>query len=130
MLRLSSDRNELNIVADQFGGPTSAKSIAKTLVHLIDVYQKDNNLKWGTYHYCGKEQTSWCDFAKEIFKQAKAAQLIKKDMRVNAISTAEYPTLAKRPENSMLDCSKIKNTFGIEMPNWRVELKQVLSELN
>lgn len=130
MLRLGIDRDELNVVADQFGGPTSAKSIAKTLIHLINIYRKDNNLKWGTYHFCGKEKTSWYNFAKEIFKQAKAIKLIKRDMRINAISTSEYPTLAKRPENSMLDCSKIKNTFGIDMPDWRIELKKVLSELN
>ena len=130
MLRLGSDREELNVVADQFGGPTSAKSIAKTLIHLVESYQQDKNLEWGTYHYCGKEKTNWCDFAIEIFKQANNIGLLQKDMQVNAISTAEYPTLAKRPENSMLDCSKIKNTFEIDMPDWRVELKQVLSELH
>lgn len=130
MIRLAKDRDELNIVADQFGGPTSAKSIAKTLVHLVDVYQKENTLEWGTYHFCGQAKTSWYLFAKEIFKQAKASKLIDKDVLVNAISTDEFPTLAKRPENSMLDCSKIKQTFGIDMPEWHVELKQVLSELN
>ena len=130
MLRLGSDRDELNVVADQFGGPTSAKSIAKTLIHLVEIYQKDNNLKWGTYHYCGTEKTNWCDFAKEIFKQANSIGLLKKDMQVNAISTEQYPTIATRPENSMLDCSKIKKIFGIDMPDWRIELKQVLSKLN
>jgi dTDP-4-dehydrorhamnose reductase len=126
MLRLAQDRTELNVVADQFGGPTPAKNIAETLITLVKQYQKENTLEWGTYHYCGTEKTNWCDFAKEIFKQAKEKGLIDKEIKVNAITTAEYPTLAKRPFNSMLDCSKVKNTFGIEMPNWKEALTDVI----
>jgi dTDP-4-dehydrorhamnose reductase len=126
MLRLAQDRNELNVVADQFGGPTPAKNIAETLITLVKQYQKENTLEWGTYHYCGTEKTNWCDFAKEIFKQAKEKGLIDKEIKVNAITTAEYTTPAKRPFNSMLDCSKIKNTFGVEMPSWKEALKDVI----
>lgn len=129
MLRLNQERDELNIVADQFGGPSPAKNIAQTLISLVDIYQKNKNMQWGTYHYCGAEKTNWSDFAKEIFKQAKIKGLIKKQMQVNSITTAEYPTLAKRPQNSMLDCSKLKNTFGIEMPNWHDGLNEVLTKL-
>lgn len=129
MLRLAADRNELNIVADQFGGPTSAKSIAKTLLKLVDIYHEDNNLEWGTYHYCGKGKTSWYNFAKEIFHQANISGVLNKEIQINAIKTAEYPTPAKRPKNSMLDCTKIMNTFGIDTQDWQSELKQVLSEL-
>lgn len=130
MLRLGKDRNELNVVSDQFGGPSPAKNIAETLISLAKQYQQENSLAWGTYHYCGTEKTNWCDFSKEIFKQAKEQGLIKKEIKVNAITTAEYPIPAKRPQNSMLDCAKIKNTFGIEMPNWKKALNQVLIELN
>jgi dTDP-4-dehydrorhamnose reductase len=128
ILRLSQERNELNVVADQFGGPSPAKNIAETLISLARQYQKENTLEWGTYHYCGTEKTNWCEFAKEIFKQAKEQGLIEKEMKVNAITTTEYPTPAKRPVNSMLDCSKIKNTFGIEMPNWKKALKEVVGQ--
>jgi dTDP-4-dehydrorhamnose reductase len=129
MLRLAKDRDELNVVADQFGRPSPAKYIAKTLIALAEQYQKEKMLEWGTYHYCGDEKVSWCGFAEEIFKQAKEQGLIKKEIKVNAITTAEYPTPAKRPKNSMLDCQKIKNTFGIEMPSWKESLNQVLTEL-
>lgn len=129
MLRLSKDKDELNVVADQFGGPSPAKSIAKTLISLVDIYRKDKNLHWGTYHYCGIEKTNWCDFAKEIFKQAREIGLIKKEIQVNPVTTKEYSTLAKRPQNSMLNCSKLKNTFGIEMPDWRDGLNEVLTKL-
>lgn len=129
MLRLGNDRDELNVVADQFGGPSPAKNIAQTLINLVEQYQKNNTLAWGTYHYCGNSKTTWYDFAKEIFKQAFESGLLIKQIKVNPITTAEYPTAAKRPGNSMLDCSKLKKTFGIEMPEWKEALKLVLIEL-
>jgi dTDP-4-dehydrorhamnose reductase len=129
MLRLAKDRDELSVVADQFGMPSPAKDIAKTLIILAEQYQKEKTLEWGTYHYCGDEKVSWCGFAKEILKQAKEQGLIEKDIKVNAITTAEYQDPTKRPANSMLDCEKIKNTFGIEMPSWKESLNQVLTEL-
>ena len=129
MLRLAKDRDELSVVADQFGRPSPAKDIAKTLIILAEQYQKEKTLEWGTYHYCGDEKVSWCGFAKEILKQAKEQGLIEKDIKVNAISTAEYQDPTIRPANSILDCEKIKNTFGIEMPSWKESLNQVLTEL-
>ena len=129
MLRLAKDRDQLSGVADQFGRPSPAKDIAKTLIILAEQYQKEKTLEWGTYHYCGDEKVSWCGFAKEILKQAKEQGLIEKDIKVNAITTAEYQDPTKRPANSMLDCEKIKNTFGIEMPSWKESLNQVLTEL-
>jgi len=129
MLRLGKDRAELNVVADQFGGPSPAKDIAETLINLAEQLQKDNSLVWGTYHYCGNAKASWYDFATEIFKQGFELGLLDKKVKVNPITTAEYPTAAKRPGNSMLDCSGLKTTFGIEMPDWKEALKQVLIEL-
>ena len=129
MLRLAKDRDELSVVADQFGRPSPAKDIAKTLIILAEQYQKEKTLEWGTYHYCGDEKVSWCGFAKEILKQAKEQGLIEKDIKVNAITTAEYQDPTKRPANSMLGCEKIKNTFGVEMPSWKESLNQVLTEL-
>ena len=129
MLRLGKDRDELNVVADQFGGPSPAKNIAETLINLVEQYQKDKTLTWGTYHYCGKSKTTWYDFATEIFKLAFEIGLLDKKVKVNPITTAEYPTPAKRPSNSMLNCTKLKTTFGIDMPEWKDALKKVLTEL-
>ena len=123
------DRDELSVVADQFGRPSPAKDIAKTLIILAEQYQKEKTLEWGTYHYCGDEKVSWCGFAKEILKQSKEQGLIEKAIKVNAITTADYQDPTKRPANSMLDCEKIKNTFGMEMPSWKESLNQVLTEL-
>lgn len=129
MLRLGQDRDELNVVADQFGGPSPAKNIAQTLIKLVEQYQKNNSLAWGTYHYCGKDKTTWYGFATEIFNQAFELGRLKKKIKVNPITTAEYPTAAERPSNSMLDCTKLKTSFGIDMPEWKEGLKQVLLEL-
>ena len=129
MLRLGNERDELNVVADQYGGPSPAKNIAETLIELVSDYQKNKTLKWGTYHYCGNLKTSWYDFSREIFNQAFEMGLLDKKVKVNPITTAEYPTAAKRPENSMLDCSKLKTTFNINMPDWKKALQLVLIEL-
>lgn len=129
MLRLGKDRDELNVVADQFGGPSPAKDIAETLIKLVTRYQKNNDLQWGTYHYCGSPKTTWHEFATEIFKQANEIGLINKKIKVNPIPTTEYPTPAKRPANSMLNCTKILNTYNIDMPDWREALKNILTEL-
>ncbi|MCK4863970.1 MAG: dTDP-4-dehydrorhamnose reductase [Gammaproteobacteria bacterium] len=129
MLRLGNEKDELNVVADQYGGPSPAKNIAETLIDIIGQYQKNKKLEWGTYHYCGYPKTTWHGFAKEIFHQAHEAGLLNKEPKVNPITTAQYPTPAKRPENSMLDCSKLNKTFGIEMPNWHNSLNEVLMDL-
>jgi len=129
MLRLAKDREVLNVVADQYGGPSPAKDISQVIINLVKQYNKTKTLSWGTYHYCGSPKTTWHAFAKEIFKQAYQIGLLDKEIQVNPISTNEYPTAAQRPKNSMLNCSRLNDTFGIEMPNWRVSLKQVLIEL-
>lgn len=130
MLRLGIERDELNIVADQYGGPSPAKDIAQTLIILVKQYQQQNKtLAWGTYHYCGNPKTSWYDFAKEIFNQAYEMGILENKVKVNPITTAEYPTVAKRPANSMLNCEKLETTFQIRMPDWSVALNKVLLEL-
>lgn len=129
MLRLGNERDELNVVADQFGGPTPAKYIADTLISLATLYKKEKKLKWGIYHYCGTTKTTWYDFAKEIFEQANKIELLNKNIQVNPITTTQYPTPAKRPKKSMLDCSRIYDTFGIKMPDWKIALKEVLADL-
>lgn len=122
MLRLGAEREELKVVADQFGGPTPAAAIAAACLKMINAMQDDEN-KGGMYHFSGNPDTNWSEFAKEIMTQANLP------CQITPITTAEYPTPAKRPENSRLNCSKIAADFDISQPDWRSGLTDVLKEL-
>lgn len=121
MLRLAETRDSLNVVDDQIGGPTPAADIAAALLKMAAAMQKGQ--RGGIYHFAGKPDTSWAGFAGEIFRQAG------KDIVVSGIPTCDYPTPAKRPLNSRLDCAKIKKEFDIDAPDWKDGLEQVLSDL-
>lgn len=122
MLNLAKKNKEFGIVGDQFGSPTSAKDIAEAIAKIsIDVLGE--NRKWGTYNFCGSEKINWYDFAVEIFKQKNI------DAKIKKITTKEYPTPAERPKNSMLNCKKIKQYYGIETPNWKESLAKALNNL-
>lgn len=124
MLRLSQTRDELGVVADQFGGPTYAGDIAAALIKIAKaLYNGDQH--YGIYHFAGLPHVNWHQFACEIFRQAKMQALIDKTMRVNAITSDQYPTPAKRPANSKLDCQKIEQTFAIKPSNWQFALNQL-----
>lgn len=126
MLRLAQSRDELGVVADQFGGPTYAGDIANTLIEMAKVlYAGDTH--YGIYHFSGLPHVSWYQFAYQIFKQAKAQNLFSKDMQVNAIISDQYPTPAKRPANSKLDCQKIEQAFGIQPSDWQMALNNLNS---
>lgn len=117
MLKLAQSKDELGIVDDQIGSPTSAQSLAfATLMAL-------QNPQDGLYHMTSAGKTSWCGFARKIFSIAHKLDLIDKIPTVNAISSEQYPTAAKRPTYSVLDCRKIKDTFNITMPNWQTSLQ-------
>ena len=122
MLRLGQERDALSIVSDQRGGPTSAGALAQACLTIADAIV-GNPSKSGTYHFAGSPDTSWADFAREIFAQAEIA------CDVVDIATADYPTPATRPLNSRLDCATTEQEFGIARPDWRVDLSAVLSEL-
>lgn len=127
MLRLGAERDELSIVGDQIGCPTYAQDIAKSIVEIAPkLVLRDNN---GVYNFCGDHQCSWFDFANAIFDEAIANNL-KTPSIINSIETSSYPTPAKRPAFSVLDCSKIKNDFGIPASNWNEGIKKVLSKLS
>lgn len=121
MLRLSESHKTLTIVEDQIGGPTPARGIAAALLTLADALRDGQT--GGTYHYAGSPDTSWAGFAKEIFHQAD------RPVTVTGIPTTDYPTPAKRPLNSKLDCGSILSQFGIERPSWKAELSRILKEL-
>lgn len=129
MLRLGQERDALSIVADQVGGPTSARSIAQALWQISEQYKNTGNSVWGTYHFSGAPTCSWYDFASEIFKQASALQLIKKAPTLSPINTADYPTPAQRPAYSVLDNSKINQQLNIAQSDWKNELSLMLHAL-
>ena len=118
MLRLSDTRDALGIVSDQIGGPTPASAIAAACAKIATEISKS-----GTYHFSGAPDTNWADFASEIFSQSN------RDITVTGIATSDYPTPAKRPLNSRLDCAALQSDFNIVQPLWKQELVKVISEL-
>jgi dTDP-4-dehydrorhamnose reductase len=126
MLRLGSERDELSIVGDQIGCPTYAQDIARSIVEIAPQLnsRKDNDI----YHYCGDRPCSWYDFANAIFDQAMTNNL-KIPSIVNSIETSAYPTPAKRPAFSVLDCSKMANECGVLSSNWQEGIRQVVRKL-
>ena len=122
MLRLSETRDHLSIVADQIGGPTPAAAIAEACVTIAKTLISEPD-KGGIYHFSGAPDTSWAGFAREIFAAAD------RDVTVEDIPTSAYPTPAKRPLNSRLDCSSLSSQFGITRPDWRTATKDIVKAL-
>lgn len=125
MLRLGKEREQLGIVADQYGKPTSASEIARVIYQVL----KSDEQVWGIYHMAQPDVTSWYDFAQATFTEAKQQGMQLAVKNVQAIATQDYPTPAKRPTNSELDCSKIEQTFGINIKPWTASLSEVMKEL-
>lgn len=125
MLRLAKDRDSLGIVGDQFGGPTYAGDIAKALIEIANQILAGKENAFGVYHFTGKPYVSWYEFAKTIFAEAELQNIIEKSPLVNSIATSDYPTPAKRPANSRLDLTKIKQVFNIEPSDWRNALTNI-----
>ncbi len=121
MLRLGAERDRLTIVADQVGGPTPAAAIADACLAIAERLAQGQ--KGGTYHFSGAPDVTWADFAREIFRQAGLSP------EVLDIPTSEYPTPARRPLNSRLDCSTLEADFGIKRPDWKAGLAEVMKEL-
>lgn len=125
MLRLAKDRDSLGVVGDQFGGPTYAGDIAKALIEIANQILAGKENAFGVYHFTGKPYVSWYEFAKAIFAEAELQNILEKSPLVNSIATSDYPTPAKRPANSRLDLTKIKQVFNIEPSDWQVALKNI-----
>ena len=122
MLNLSERRNTLGVVADQIGGPTPAKDIAKACLQIVEQLKLDPS-KSGTYHFSGAEDVSWAEFATEIFQQTG------RSLNIIPIRTCNYPTPAVRPLNSRLNCSNTGEVFSIHRPDWRIGLNDILTDL-
>ncbi|WP_312358673.1 dTDP-4-dehydrorhamnose reductase [Stutzerimonas balearica] len=128
MLRLAA-RPELRIVDDQIGCPSSAERIASVLLELARRYATTGELAWGLYHYSGRSACSWYAFACEIFRQAKEVGLIHRLPNLSPIPTSEYPTPARRPAWSVLDCSRFESAFELDTIDWQADLRALLDVL-
>jgi dTDP-4-dehydrorhamnose reductase len=126
MLRLGETRDEVRVVADQRGCPTYARDIAIGLAriaqNLLD-RAEDMELR-GIFHLAGTGETNWAEFASAIFQSPELVG--KRTPRITPITTAEYPTPARRPLNSRLDCCKLARIHGLRLPHWRESLKECL----
>lgn len=127
ILRLAREREELRVVADQYGCPTFAGDIADTLLDLAGrIAEIDARDAWGVYHYCGEPVTTWHGFASAIVELACARESLPVKT-VTTITTTDYPTPAARPVNSVLDCTKLAARFGIRPRPWQAGLEALLS---
>lgn len=122
MLRLGAEREVLTIVADQVGGPTAARDIARACHHMAEQLI-DAPHESGTYHFSGGPDCSWADFARAIFALSGT------ECTVTDIPSSEFPTKAVRPLNSRMDSTSTQTTFGIERPDWRASLIEILKDL-
>jgi len=125
MIRLAKERDTISVVADQTGCPTSAHDLAGVILKIADTLPRGSQRN-GVYHCAGAGQTSWFEFARAIFSHLQ--QQGSKVPRVLPISATEYKTAAQRPKNSALDCRKLKDVFGLEMPPWQKSLEAVLTQ--
>lgn len=133
VLRLAKERNELRIVADQFGAPTWARDLAQATASALGSWQErnwDNSLS-GLYHLTAGGRTNWHHYAEEIVHLARGydADLAAKQLDIHAIATHEYPVSARRPANSVLANNKITRAFGIQLPAWQDSLAACMQEL-
>ena len=128
MLKLAKEKNIINVVADQFGSPTSATDLAEALLQIARRIKKAPTSYWGTYHYSGQGITTWHGFAEKILELAKSYESIL-TTRVEPIKTEAYPARARRPVFSALDCSRIKNSFKINPKPWQESLKMIIERI-
>ena len=128
MLRLAGDRDEVAVVGDQRGNPTSALDIADGILAVAaNLASRDDPGLRGIFHMSGEGEASWAEFAQEIF--AESAQAGGPSARVRPIGTADYPTPARRPANSRLDCTRLSQAHGVRLPDWRSSTRDVVQRL-
>lgn len=129
MLRLAREKNELKVVNDQFGCPTSAEDLAAIILEICNQIHGRSDLDvWEIYHYCGMGKTTWYGFAHKIFEIASAYENLGM-INLKPITTEEYPTTVLRPVNSVLNCTRIEQTFGIRRKSWQDSLASTLQKL-
>jgi len=124
MLKLGKERNEINVVSDQVGSPTYSSDLAKAILHIIsnDNFNK-KSFQTEIFHFSNLGETSWSDFAKEIFRLSNL------NCKVTPINTDQYPTTAVRPKNTTLSKEKITKQFRLQIPSWEKSLKECLNKI-
>lgn len=130
MLRLAAERDSLNVIDDQFGAPTGADLLADVTAHAIRAIRLNPQLQ-GIYHLAAAGETTWHRYACFVLEQAQAAGVVLKvpSASVGAITTAAYPTPAKRPGNSRLNTQKLQNAFSLRLPEWQDGVARMLKEI-
>ena len=126
MVRLAKDRDCLTVVADQFGGPSSACAIAQALLTVAAQFEKAGFVAWGTYHFCQKPYVSWHQFAQAIVARANEIGLLNHPVNVAAITSSDFPTLVTRPKNSRLDCTKFETHFRLNYAEWPKDVSSII----
>ena len=133
ILRLAAERQHLDIVADQFGAPTSAALVADVTAHVLRQYQLAGPEKfpYGTYHVAAGGETNWSDYARFVIAQALASgkALMAGPQDVRSIASTDYPTAARRPANSRLDTRHFRDTFGLRLPDWQEGIRHLLQQI-
>jgi dTDP-4-dehydrorhamnose reductase len=127
MLRLCRERDTLRVVADQIGRPTPAKDLARALVAIASRYAAGTPIGWGTYHFAGRGEASWHALATEVAQLQQP--FTGRRPTVDPISTADYPTPARRPPNSVLDTSKLERALELEPARWQHGVEDIVREL-
>jgi dTDP-4-dehydrorhamnose reductase len=128
IVKLAREKEEIRVVSDQYGSPTSAADLAEAILTISDVIILGAKIRWGTYHYCGQGVTSWYEFARTIVEFCRHYENVKTD-RVEPIKTSDYPTAARRPAYSALQCDLIEQNFGISTRPWRSSLEKTIHKI-
>lgn len=132
MLRLAGERESLNVVADQFGAPTSAGTLADLTAHtLINWIKNPSGFPYGLYHSSASGLTNWYEYACYVVERAREykTNITAVNCSIRPIASSDYPTAAKRPLYSKLDTAKLKNTFGLTLPDWKVSVDHFLDQI-
>jgi len=128
MLQLAREREELRVVADQYGCPTYAGDLAEAIIKIVKQWSRNKELPWGTFHYCNKGIISWHQLARQAIRSASRYETFQVETIV-PIPTDEYPTQAPRPAYSALDCTSFSESFGIETVDWKNSLDRMIDGL-
>ncbi len=126
IIKLARKNDQLDIVDDQYGTPTSADSIAKALVKIIKKYEVDNNFEFGTYHFSGYPECTWFDFAEKIIKISYENGLISSLPKLRRVTSEDYKTISPKPKYTVLSCEKINKAFSIQSSKWKKDLYKQL----
>ena len=135
MLRLGAERDELGVVSDQWGGPTSARGISRAIASIVtEVTRRESEGEdlaslWGVYNFSGEPHVNWAQFAETIFDSAAALVLLERGPKVNSITSDQYPTPAKRPAKSRLSNEKVGKVFGIAPDDWQAAVDELLTDI-